>query len=124
MMMMMMMMMMINQSEFRYIVRLLCMCSILRCIFCKPDKFNVSLSTSSEFGVFWSVFSRSRTEYGDLQVKSPYLVRMSENKDQKKSEFGHLSGGARKTITKLEKVLIFSLNTYSLSSWSCLYSFF
>ena len=35
----------------------------------------------SEF--FWSLFSRIRTEYGDLLRKSPYLVRMQENKDQK-----------------------------------------
>ena len=33
---------------------------------------------------FWSVFSRIRTKYGDLRSKSPYSVRMQENKDQKK----------------------------------------
>ena len=35
----------------------------------------------SEF--FWSVFSRIWTEYGDLQSKSPYSVRMQENADLK-----------------------------------------
>ena len=32
---------------------------------------------------FWSVFSCIRTEYGDLFRKSPYLVRIQENVDQK-----------------------------------------
>ena len=32
---------------------------------------------------FWSVFSCILTEYGDLQSKSPYPVRMQENADQK-----------------------------------------
>ena len=41
---------------------------------------------------FWSVFSRIRTEYGNLQSNSPYLVRIWENKYQKNSEFGYFSG--------------------------------
>ena len=40
---------------------------------------------------FWSVFSCIRTEYRDLQSKSPYSVRMRENTDQKNSEYGHFS---------------------------------
>ena len=32
---------------------------------------------------FWSVFSRIRTEYGDILHISPYSVRMRENTDQK-----------------------------------------
>ena len=40
----------------------------------------------SEF--FWSVFSHTRTEYGDLKSKSPYSVQMWENADQKNSEYG------------------------------------
>ena len=35
---------------------------------------------------FWSVFSHIWTEYGNLQSKSPYSVRMRENADQKDSE--------------------------------------
>ena len=35
-------------------------------------------------GFFWSVFSCTRTKYGDLQSKSPYSVRIQENSDQKK----------------------------------------
>ena len=41
----------------------------------------------SEF--FQSVFSRIRTEYGDLLRKSPYSVRMRENTDQKNTEYGY-----------------------------------
>ena len=33
---------------------------------------------------FWSVFSRIRTEYGEIDFISPYSVRMRENTDQKK----------------------------------------
>ena len=33
---------------------------------------------------FWSVFSRIRTEYGEILRISPYSVRMWENTDQKK----------------------------------------
>ena len=33
---------------------------------------------------FWSVFSRNRTEYGEILRTSPYSVRMLENTDQKK----------------------------------------
>ena len=41
----------------------------------------------SEF--FWSVFSRNRTEYGEILRISPYLVQMPENTGQKSSEYGH-----------------------------------
>ena len=34
--------------------------------------------------LFWSKFSRIRTEHGDLRSKSPYSVRQRENMDQKK----------------------------------------
>ena len=40
---------------------------------------------------FWSVFSRTQAEYGDLLRKSPYSTRVRENTDQKNSVFGHLS---------------------------------
>ena len=33
---------------------------------------------------FWSVFSRIRTEYGEVLRISPYSVRMREKTDQKK----------------------------------------
>ena len=33
---------------------------------------------------FWSVFSRIRTEYGEIRSIIPYTVRVRENTDQKK----------------------------------------
>ena len=39
----------------------------------------------SEF--FWSVFSRIRTECGEIRSISSYSVRMRENTDQKNSEY-------------------------------------
>ena len=39
--------------------------------------------------LFWSVFSRIRTEYGEILRISPYLVRMRENTDQNDSEYEH-----------------------------------
>ena len=40
---------------------------------------------------FWSVFSCIRTEHGYLRSKSPYSVRIQENKVQKNSVFGLFS---------------------------------
>ena len=45
----------------------------------------------SVFGVFWSVFSHIRTEYGEILRFSLYSVRMREIADQKNSEYRHLS---------------------------------
>ena len=39
----------------------------------------------SEF--LWSVFSRIRTEYGEILHISSYSVRIQENADQKNSEY-------------------------------------
>ena len=36
------------------------------------------------FFFFWSVFSRIRTEYGEIRSISPYSVPMRQNTDQKK----------------------------------------
>ena len=38
--------------------------------------------------LFWSAFSRIRTEYGEILPISPYSVRMRENADQNNSEYG------------------------------------
>ena len=38
-----------------------------------------------------TVFSRIRTEYGEIQSISPHSVWMRENTDQKNSEYGHFS---------------------------------
>ena len=44
---------------------------------------------------FWSVFSRIRTEYGEIRSISPNSVQVRENTDQKKnSVFGHFSHSA------------------------------
>ena len=40
--------------------------------------------------LFWSVFSRIRTEYGEISI-CRHSVRMRENTDQKISEYGHCS---------------------------------
>ena len=39
--------------------------------------------------LFWSAFSRIRTEYGEIRSISLYSVRMRENADQNSSEYGH-----------------------------------
>ena len=39
--------------------------------------------------LFWSVFSRIRTENGEILRISPYSVRIRENTDQNNSEYGH-----------------------------------
>ena len=39
--------------------------------------------------LFWSAFSHILTEYGEIWSISLYLVRMSNNMDQTKSEYGH-----------------------------------
>ena len=44
--------------------------------------------------LFRSLFSRIRTEYGEIRSISPYWVRMRENADQNNSEYGHFSRSA------------------------------
>ena len=63
--------------------------------------FSVRISVSVWFSLrkrgpqselFWSVYSRIRTEYVEIQSRiSPYSVRMRENTDQSSSEYGHFS---------------------------------
>ena len=43
----------------------------------------------SEF--FWSVFSRIRTDYREIQNISPYSVQIWENTDQKNSKYEGIS---------------------------------
>ena len=43
--------------------------------------------------LFWSLFSRIRTVYGETLRISPYLVGMWENTDQNNSKYGHFSRG-------------------------------
>ena len=39
--------------------------------------------------LFWSSFSRIRTEYGEIRSISPHSVRMWQITDQNISEYGH-----------------------------------
>ena len=41
--------------------------------------------------LFWSAFSRIRTEYGEIRSISPFSVQMRENLDQNNSKYGHFS---------------------------------
>ena len=49
------------------------------------------------FEFFWSVFSLIRTDYGDLQIKSPYSVQMREKIDQRNSQYGQFSWSQSRT---------------------------
>ena len=60
---------------------------------------------------FWSVFSCIRTEYGYLRSKSPYSVRVQENKDQKKLRIRTLFRQCKLQICALKLLEWFS-NTY------------
>ena len=40
--------------------------------------------------LFWSVFPRIRTEYGEILRISPYSVQMRENANQNNIEYGHV----------------------------------
>ena len=54
---------------------------------------------------FWSVFSRIRTEYGDILCISPYSVRVRENTDQKNLHIWTLFTQCRTDMNV--KVLVF-----------------
>ena len=44
--------------------------------------------------LFWCVFFRIWTEYGEIRSISPYSVQMRENADQNNSEYRHFSHSA------------------------------
>ena len=53
--------------------------------------------------LFWSVFSRTRTECGEILCISPYSVRMLGNTYQNNSEYGHfLHSGLLTFVVLLE----------------------
>ena len=62
--------------------------------------------------LFWFIFSRIWTEYGEMLRIFPYSVRMRENTDQKGSEYGHFS----------RSVSLF--NVFQLSVQWCFFSYF
>ena len=39
--------------------------------------------------LFWSAFSRIRTEYGEIWSISPYSGQMEENTERNNSKYGH-----------------------------------
>ena len=45
--------------------------------------------------LFWSAFSRIRSEYREILRIFPYSVRMRENANQNNSEYGHFSRSER-----------------------------
>ena len=51
--------------------------------------------------LFWSVFFRIRTEYGEIWSICPYSVRMRENTDQNNSEYEHFLHSARFTAKRV-----------------------
>ena len=53
------------------------------------DKNDTLHKKCSYLELFWSVFSRIRTEYGEILSMYLYSVRMRENTDQNKSKYGH-----------------------------------
>ena len=55
--------------------------------------------------IFWSVFSKIRTEYGEILRISPYSVRIRENTDQKILRFGHFSHSDVYMQSKLPEVV-------------------
>ena len=58
----------------------------------------------SVFGVFLVHISRIWTEYGEILRICPYLGRMRENLDQKKSEYRHFSRSDSVFIINLEQL--------------------
>ena len=58
--------------------------------------------------LFWSVFSRIQTEYGEIGsiFPSPYSVSMWENTDQNNSEYGHILRSAALPVI-IRKSMIF-----------------
>ena len=54
--------------------------------------------------LFWSVFSRIRTEYGEIRSISLYSVQIRENADQNNSDYGHFSRSVSQSVQKRQKV--------------------
>ena len=64
----------------------------------------------SVFGIFWSVFSRIWTKYGDLLYKSRYSVQMRESMDQKTQNTAIFYA-----VFLIMKLFIVILSTFQLS---------
>ena len=69
--------------------------------------------------LFWSTFSRTRNEYGEIWSISPYSVQMRENSDQNNSEYGRFSRSEKHRKDKcfslqMIRNLLWSLNVLLL----------
>ena len=64
--------------------------------------------------LFWSVFSRIRTEDGEILRISLYSVRMPENTVQNNSEYGHFLCSVNK-INNCNHVVFFKLVIHAVS---------
>ena len=60
-------------------------------ILCLKGKLLALREKCQYLELFWSIFSRTWTEYGKILCISPYSVRMRENADQNNSKYGHFS---------------------------------
>ena len=69
------------------------------------------------FGFILSTFSRIRTEYGEIRIISPYLVRMRENVDQNTSEYWHFSRSVTAKPCSYEKCEAYKLIQDSQKRW-------
>ena len=78
---------------------------------------HVTLREKSPYSeLFWSAFSRIRTEYGEILPISPYSVQMRENADQNNSEYDHFLRSVNQTITLLVNREVFEKKSVSLLS--------
>ena len=67
--------------------------------------------------LFWSVFCRIWTEYGEIQSISPYSVQMRENADQNNSEYGHFLRSGQICITCIFVIMLRSCNKIPFGRW-------
>ena len=73
--------------------------------------------------LFWSLFSRIRTEYGKVQSISQYSVQMRENKDQNNSEYGYFSRIAVEIIENWDFLFSWCIENGTLT-WNVLKTHF
>ena len=64
--------------------------------------------------LFWSAFSRIRTQYGETRSISPYSVGMRENTDQNNSEYRHFLGSGQGAVFLVEIIMN---NSYHHKTW-------
>ena len=65
---------------------------------------NITLRKKCPYSeLFWFVFFRIQTEYGEIRSISPYSVQMRENADHNNSECGHFS---RSVTVKIDVLIV------------------